>query len=539
MDSLDTSTASATATIPLAPTRPVALWLQTRWQATPGLAVAAGLLVFGLLWLGHLQLTSRVPPFDSIEQLTWARGLAWGYYKHPPLPTWLIAGPVAWWGPAGWETALLGATMTLAALALMWQLLARLRGQRQAHIALLAALCITYYNGRLNYYNHNIVLLLASSASASLCWQAVRSRQRRWWLGLGLALGLGALAKYQIAVTGLCVLAFALHQGAWTDRDHQRGLLLTAATALVLFAPHAIWLVQHDFAPLHYAVNSSLGAALGYSARLRDSLQWLLDQVLNRALPAWLLLGGLLVLDRRDPTAATRPAPQGPAPGDAARALLLIWGGVPLLFMFLLGVVTGADLQLQWGTAFLLFAVPAAMEWRATVPWQRLSLRHAGLLFIGLQAVLMLVSTLTSPLGPARWRDHHWRSFDAAGLARQIEAPARRALGGSIALVIGPANEAGALALSLADHPVVMIDHRLDWSSWVEPGLLARCGAVQLGPLSQLPQAVPLGAPLPGWGWQVLAPRPGQSACGPGRGGAPLDDELSRAPVAPSPSAAA
>jgi hypothetical protein len=46
----------------------------------------------------------------------------------------------------------------------------RLRGPTHAGVALLAALCITYYNGRLHYYNHNILLLLLSSASAWLCW---------------------------------------------------------------------------------------------------------------------------------------------------------------------------------------------------------------------------------------------------------------------------------------------------------------------------------------------------------------------------------
>ncbi|MBC7716569.1 MAG: glycosyl transferase, partial [Pseudorhodobacter sp.] len=33
---------------------------------------------------------SLSPPVDNIEQLTWVRSLQWGYYKHPPLPTWLL-----------------------------------------------------------------------------------------------------------------------------------------------------------------------------------------------------------------------------------------------------------------------------------------------------------------------------------------------------------------------------------------------------------------------------------------------------------------
>jgi hypothetical protein len=485
-----------------------------RIRLSPAQTVVSGLLLFALLWLSQLHQTSLVPPFDNIEQLTWARGLAWGYYKHPPLPTWLIAGPVALWGPSAWQSYVLGAALTLSALALMWQLLARLRGVRHAHVALLAALCITYYNGRLNYYNHNIVLLLASSACASLCWQAVTTRRRRWWLALGVALGLGALAKYQIAVTGLCVLAFALHQGALRDRDHQRGLLLAGGAALLLFAPHLLWLLEHDFAPIHYAVNSSLGVGLSLPARARDTTQWLLDQVLNRAVVAWLLLGWLAWAARRDNRARGDVAAEPTRPaGDAARALLLIWGGLPLLFMPAVGLLLGADLQLQWGTAFLLFAVPAAMEMSERVRWHGTPLRRALSAFVALQACLLLLNFLSSPIGPPRWRDHHWRSFDAATLAQQIERPARRLLGGPIKVVLGPANEAGALALALSDRPLVLIDHRYDHSTWVDPSLVDRCGAVQLAPLDQLPQGRPLVAPMLGWAWQILPPLAGAPAC--------------------------
>ena len=56
-------------------------------------------------------------------------------------------------------------------------------------------LCITYYNGRLRYYNHNVVLMLAVVASAWCCWQAFDTKRLHWWLALGIAMGLGALAK--------------------------------------------------------------------------------------------------------------------------------------------------------------------------------------------------------------------------------------------------------------------------------------------------------------------------------------------------------
>ena len=66
----------------------------TRLQAPSGRLVVIGMLIFAAVWLLHLAATSLSAPVDNIEQLTWVRSLQWGYYKHPPLPTWLLWLPV-------------------------------------------------------------------------------------------------------------------------------------------------------------------------------------------------------------------------------------------------------------------------------------------------------------------------------------------------------------------------------------------------------------------------------------------------------------
>jgi hypothetical protein len=111
-----------------------------------GRSVALGLLVFAAIWLPLLAFNSLAPPVDNIEQLTWVRSLEWGYHKHPPLPTWLLWLPVQWLDLSPWAGYLLGAACTLGAFGSMWHLLARLRGPGYALVALLAALCIPYYN---------------------------------------------------------------------------------------------------------------------------------------------------------------------------------------------------------------------------------------------------------------------------------------------------------------------------------------------------------------------------------------------------------
>ena len=497
--------------------RSLARWARQSARARPGLWVTLGLLGFAAVWLAHLASTSLAPPTDNIEQLTWVHSLEWGYYKHPPLPTWLFWLPAHVFGESTWTSYIVGAACTLASVGLLWRLLSQLRGARYATLALLAVLCITYYNGRLYYYNHNIVLMLFATASATLCWAAFKTGQLRWWAALGVAIGLGALAKYQIAVTIVSVLVFWLWQRGWRDARHRLGLLLAALIALLMFLPHLAWLRSHDFGPIGYAMQTSLGVHLGTRACSADAAHWLVDQLLNRALPAWLLLGAALWVSRRQ---AVAPAPLAlPAThDDAGRALLLSWGLVPLLFMPLLGVATGADLKLHWGTPFLLFAVPAAMELLgARVRWSQVALAPTAKAFVVIQGLLLLVSQLTSPRGPEFLRDHGWRTFDAAALAAKLEPLARKALaGGAICVVSGPAAPAGALALRLADHPLVLIDGRYDRSPWVSRDQVRRCGVLELQQGRPLPGSRSVGAEFAGLFWRVVPPAVGLAGKAPG-----------------------
>ena len=75
--------------------------------------VVLGMIAFAAPWLWLLERSTLAPPTDNIEQLTWVRSLEWGYYKHPPLPTWLLWPFVQALGWSAWTTYVLGALCTL------------------------------------------------------------------------------------------------------------------------------------------------------------------------------------------------------------------------------------------------------------------------------------------------------------------------------------------------------------------------------------------------------------------------------------------
>lgn len=479
----------------------------------PHIQLAWLVALFALVWTVSLAMTSTSPPADNIEQMLWVQSLQWGYHKHPPLPTWLFWIPAYLFGNEVATTYLAAALANLASICVFWQLLRQLRGPQFAFIAVLAVLCISYYNARFTTYNHNTVLMLVSTGCAALCWQACTTGRLRWWMALGVALGLGLLTKYQIAVSMTSVIAFWLTQGGWKQVAMRRGLLVAGLIALLMFVPHVQWLRDHDFGPIGYAIDSSLGASLTASERLLDVLNWLADQLLNRALAAWILLIAVVAMHRHANRAdfgssvecLTNPCRQ---PRDAAHAFLLCWGLTPLVFMPLVGLIAGSHLHLPWGTAFLLFAVPMVMELlRSRVRWDTIRLARVTVVFVAVQAASLLLSIGTSAQGPKGLRDQHWRSFDSAAMAAQLEPVLRKALAGNtLAAIDGPEVLAGALALQLPEKPVVLIDGRLDRSPWVSPAILASGPTLHLQVGDPMPASKPVSSAFPGIFWRLSWP---------------------------------
>lgn len=462
------------------------------------------LLVFAVVWLVALEYTSLTEPLDSLEQLIWLRSLEWGYYKHPPFVTWLAWVPAQVFGATPALSAAMGGVVTMAAVWVFWFVLRDMRGGVYATIAVLAALCVTFYNLRLNYYNHNVVLLFWYTVAAALTWRLTRHPSLRLWLAMGVVGGLGVLSKYQIAVAGLSVGLWWLHMRWWREPVHRWGAALAVLLTLLIASPHLVWLVQNDWLPIRYAEHKSLAVDMPWSARPWHALNWALDWVFNRCLPAWLLLALAAWLARKrvaKPDPAAAPSPQ--ADDDRVkRAFLLLWGCLPLVFMVLLAIFMGIDLQMHWGTAFALWTVPVGMElfsrrgfWRAES-----TLRMAWPVFVGLQCVLLIQHLATSAVGIKAVSDEHWSHFPSAAVAAALSGPARQALGGPIDIISGPYQMAAPVALQLPEQPRVLIQGNLRYSPWIRRDELAHARIIEVFPTQTLPPGAHWAAR--GWAWQ-------------------------------------
>lgn len=438
-----------------------------------GRAVAALLAVYGVIWLAIHWVTALAAPGDNVEQLIWIHSLELGYFKHPPMPTWIMAASAAVFGPSIGLTYVLGGVITLGSLAIFWKLLCDMRGQAYATVGLLAALSITFYCGRLYYYNHNVVMMLWISLAAALTWHVSQKPSLAGWAWLGLVSGLGMLSKYQYVLALGVIGLWWLRIGAWRNPVHVKGAALATVIGLLVLSPHLYWLSTHDWMPMHYAERTSLGLHLDTAARINMSWKFAVDWIFNRCMPAWIVLGVALWWGRcRAGKTEEKTAPAHVAPVAADRMLRefwLLWGLVPLLAMLVLCLFTGSYLHLQWGTAFMFLCVPAVMEWaRSPRSWGAAGdMRAAWLTFGVLQALLLLQFWLASPMGLSGYKSTHQNHIPVDKIVEGLAPAAHQALGGPVDIIIGPQALAGRIAMELPERPRVYVERNLQYSPWI------------------------------------------------------------------------
>ena len=231
-----------------------------------GVALALGALT--LLRLIYL----TVYPFDlhpdEAQYWVWAQDLAFGYYSKPPLVAWLIGATTAVCGD-GEACVRAGAPLLhfFAALAIYGA------GRRlfDRRIGFWAALLYATLPGvafSSLVVSTDLPLLLAWALALYAYVRALQAgaaggKGRRWWLLLGVAVGLGLLGKYAMV---FFVLSMAVHLAMARGRLagwHWRGAALALLAALAIYAPNALWNADNSFVSYaHTSDNANLGGDL-------------------------------------------------------------------------------------------------------------------------------------------------------------------------------------------------------------------------------------------------------------------------------------
>jgi 4-amino-4-deoxy-L-arabinose transferase-like glycosyltransferase len=353
---------------------------------------------------------------------------AWGYVDQPPATPLLARATVELLGDHLWALRLPGA-LILAATAILTALLARdLGGGRGAQV-LAAAVSATLFPLVFGHVLLTATLDLVLGAGILLCVVRALLRDERWWLAVGLLVGLALYNKHLVVLTlvaiGVGLVLVGPRRVLWS-----RWLLAGVAIAVVVGAPNLIYQASHGWPQLEMA--RAIERNKGDESRILFlPLQLALVGVFLA--PVW--VAGLVHL-LRDP--ALRPVRALAVAYPVLCVLVLATGGQPyytaalVLALFAAGSIP----PVQWMTGRPGRAIAFGAAFGASVAL-------SALVALPVLPVAVLAATPIPDLNQATSDQIGWPAYvrQVAAVVRGLPAPeARRAV-----IVTANYGEAGAL----------------------------------------------------------------------------------------------
>src|SRR5262245_38221051 len=202
--------------------------------------------------------------FDEAQYWAWSRELAFGYFSKPPLLAWAIAAAEHLCGSS---EACIRSPAPILYLGTSLVVYAVARHLYDAQVAFFAALSTALATGVV--FSAQIIStdvpLLFFWALALLAYVKLLTKvEWRWALVLGLAIGLGLLAKYAMIyfVAGIAL-------AAWLDPDARRllrtrELWLAALIAAVIVLPNILWNLNNGLATFRHTGDNIQGSGLAF-----------------------------------------------------------------------------------------------------------------------------------------------------------------------------------------------------------------------------------------------------------------------------------
>ena len=453
-------------------------------ERRPQTAFAAFLVLHAVVWTALPAILYLNLPLDLIEALTYGREWQLGYDKLPPLPWWTVEIVYRVFGVDTAYYALAQAVVVVA-FVLVWKTARPLVGALGALVAILIIDGMHYFNFTAAKFNHDVIQLPFWALAGFAFHAGLQRGGIGYWVLLGAALGSALWAKYFVAVLVAPLVLFML-----LDREARRHLAspgpwVAAAVALVIMAPHLVWLVQNDFLPFHYAEARALPVRGPFDHLLRP-VQFLGGQLFF-LIPALVIAAPLFW-----PRSSNKNTPSATTDAFDKRIITLLAFG-PALAVFALSLVTGRGTVTMWGYPLWLFLG----LW--IVLFARAALDHARLVWIGVLwatvfAILAIAFIADYTVLPRI--DHRYRSafYPGGTLAAAVTQRFEAATGRKPAYIIASMWNGGNVAhySGLHPQPRVLIDGLPRRAPWIDLADLRARGAVVVwsdGDLNSLPES--------------------------------------------------
>lgn len=434
------------------------------------------LLLHLALWSIFTALSHRAPDWDNMEELVWASGLEWGYYKHPPLPTWIMHGLVSIFGRPVWLTFFTGQLSVILSLWMVWKLGCEMTSQRRALIATLLVSVVAYFTVRGVMNNHNTMQLWSVAGAIWMFYRATRTDSMRAWALLGFFCACAFLTKYSALIQFAAFALYLLLTGHLRRVQIWKGIALSTAILIAMVTPHLLWLKQQASGPISYA-GSEMVPQENYLLVLQDLFSFSLTNLGRIA--AMLLAIAIIAFwaSRRYKLTPKSARPPKIASELAAsdRFFLLVIGIAPLALTMLIAGAMKIPLAAHWATTFfILFGFFSF--------WILRSSDDAALLrkTIVVIVIMQIIGAAGYALARGPLADKSGRpsraTFPGAEVSRQVLAAWQANMQTPLRLVASDTWLGGNIATHIGPQVQVFIDGDFGKSPWVDEEQAYKCG---------------------------------------------------------------
>ena len=188
---------------------------------------------------------------DELATLDDARFLAWGYVVYPPVTPFIARVALTLFGPSMIGLRFFGALAAGIAMVLTGLMAREIGGKRPAQLVAAWAAAIAgpavFLGSVFQYVSFDYLWWVLA---AWITFRLVQSEDQRWWLALGVVVGLGMMTKYTMAffLAGIGG-GIVLTKPRWLLN---RWLWYGATIAFLTFLPNLVWQIRHHFITLDF-----------------------------------------------------------------------------------------------------------------------------------------------------------------------------------------------------------------------------------------------------------------------------------------------
>ena len=214
----------------------------------------AVLIFIGVSFLARA-FTAYLLPMSGDEALYWtySKNLAFGYLDHPGMNAFMIRIGTFVFGDTPFGARIATLLISLPATWAMWvsaQILFK-SARMGAVAALLFTLTVAISVGSF-IATSDALVMAASSFILYFLVKLMHTGQGKWWIAIGIAIGLGMLSKYTTVF-----LVFGLLVWLVLSKRHRKWLinpwsLAGGLISALIFAPVIMWNIEHDWISLVY-----------------------------------------------------------------------------------------------------------------------------------------------------------------------------------------------------------------------------------------------------------------------------------------------